>query len=118
MGLNSQQNNRTFHIPGWKTDIDSIRHLDQSIVDLNTIVKPDLCIVDATEFITTNGPFGPGKLLKPQKVVAGVDRVAVDSYCCTLWGLKGEDIIMIKQAHKLGLGEIDLSKVNIKEMSI
>ncbi len=118
MGLNSQQNNRTFHKPGWKTDVNSIRHLDQSIVDLNMIVKPDLCIVDATEFITTNGPFGPGKLLKPQKVVAGVDRVALDAYCCTLWGLKGNDIIMIKEAHKQGLGEINLTKVKIKEISI
>ena len=118
MGLNSQQNNRTFHKPGWKTDVNSIRHLDQSIADLNTVVKPDLCIVDATEFITTNGPFGPGKLLKPQKVVAGVDRVAIDAYCCTLWGLEGKDVIMIKEAHKQGLGEIDLTKVKIKEISI
>jgi len=118
MGLNSQKSNRTFHKPGWKTDINSIKHLDQSIVDLNMVVKPDLCIVDATEFITTNGPFGPGKLLKPQKVVAGVDRVATDAYCCTLWGLEGKDIIMIEEAYKQGLGEINLSKLNIKEIDI
>ena len=115
MGLNSPQNNRTFHKENWKTDINSITHLDQCIADLNTIIKPDLCIVDATEFIITNGPFGPGELYKPQKVVAGIDRVAIDSYCSTLWGLKPEDIIMITKAHEHGLGQIDLSKVNIKE---
>ena len=115
MGINSPQNNRTFHKENWETDINSIKHLDQSIADLNTVIKPDLCIVDATEFIITNGPFGPGKLHKPQKVVAGTDRVAIDSYCCTLWGLKPRDIIMITEAHDHGLGEIDLSKVNIKE---
>ena len=118
MGLNSQKSNRTFHKQNWKTDVDSIRHLDQSIADLNTIVKPDLCVVDATEFIITNGPFGPGKLLKPKKVIAGVDRVAIDSYCCTLWGLEGKDIIMIRRAYEHGLGEIDVSKLNIKEISI
>jgi uncharacterized protein (DUF362 family) len=118
MGLNSPVNNRTFHKTDWKTNPDSITHLDQSIADLNTVIKPDLCIVDATEFIITNGPFGPGKLLKPQKVVAGTDRVAIDAYCCTLWGLEAKDIIMINKAYEHKLGEIDLKKVKIKEVSI
>ena len=118
MGLNSSQNNRTFHKENWTTDIGAIEHLDQCIADLNTVIKPDLCIVDATEFLITNGPFGPGKLLKPQKVVAGTDRVAIDAYCCTLWGLKPENIIMINRAYDHGLGEMDLSRVGIKEMEI
>ncbi|MHC5062229.1 MAG: DUF362 domain-containing protein [Planctomycetota bacterium] len=118
MGLNSPMNNRTFHKKGWQKEIGSITHLDQSIADLNLIIKPDLCIVDATEFITTNGPFGPCKLIKPQKVVAGTDRVAIDAYCCTLWGLEAKDIIMINKAYEHRLGEIDLKKVKIKEISI
>jgi uncharacterized protein (DUF362 family) len=116
MGLNGRASNRSFHKPGWKTDISSITHLDQCIADLNTIITPNLCIVDATEIIITNGPFGPGKLLKPQKVVAGVDRVAIDSYCCTLWGLNPGDIIMINKAHEHKLGQIDLKKVKIKSV--
>jgi uncharacterized protein (DUF362 family) len=116
MGLNSRKNNRTFHKEDWKTNISSIEHLDQCIADLNTIMKPTLCVVDATEFITTNGPMGPGKLLKPQKIVAGVDRVAVDAYCTTLWGLEAKDIIMINKGYEHKLGEIDLKKVRIKEI--
>jgi uncharacterized protein (DUF362 family) len=118
MGLNSPLNNRTFHKPNWKSDVNDIRHLDQCIADLNTVIKPALCIVDATEFIITNGPFGPGKLHKPQKVAAGVDRVALDAYCCTLWGLKPADIFTITMAHEHGLGEIDLEKINIKETTL
>ncbi len=118
MGLNSPKNNRTFHKKGWDTDIDAITHLDQCIADLNTVISPDLCIVDATEFITTNGPFGPGELIKPQKVVAGTDRVAIDAYCSTLWGLKGTDIIHISKAYEHKLGEIDLDKVQIEEHEI
>jgi uncharacterized protein (DUF362 family) len=117
MGLNSPTNNRTFHKPNWKTDLNDITHLDQCIADLNTIIKPDLCIVDATEFITTNGPFGPGELIKPQKVIAGTDRVAIDAYCCTLWGLEAKDIIMIDKAKEQGLGEMDLKKAKIKEIA-
>lgn len=119
MGLNSPQNNRTnFHKPNWKTDIDDIRHLDQCIADLNTVITPALCIVDAAEFITTNGPFGPGKLLKPQKVVAGTDRVAIDAYCCTLWGLEPQNIFTITLAHEHGLGQMNLKKVKIKEKNV
>jgi len=115
MGLNSPVSNRTFHRPNWKTDPNDVAHLEQSIVDLNKAVKPALNVVDATEFITTNGPFGPGELIKPQKVVAGVDRVAVDAYCAGLWGLKPEDIVQIKRASEQGLGRMDLSKVVVKE---
>ena len=118
MGLNYRKSNRTFHKENWQTDINSITHLDQSIADLNTVIKPDLCIVDATEFITTNGPFGPGELIKPQKVVAGTDRVAIDSYCCTLWGLKANDIIMINKAKEHGLGMMDLNKIKINEVAV
>ncbi|MBA7664025.1 hypothetical protein ES703_72075 [subsurface metagenome] len=116
MGLNFRVNNRTFHKEGWRTEQSAIEHLDQCIADLNTVIKPTLCVVDATEFITTNGPFGPGKLIKPQKVVAGVDRVAVDAYCSTLWGLEPEDIIMINKGYEHGLGEIDLQKVAVQEV--
>ena len=118
MGLNSPVNNRTFHRPNWKTDPNDVAHLEQSIVDLNKAVKPALNIVDATEFITTNGPFGPGELIKPQKVVAGTDRVAVDAYCAALWGLQAEDIIQIKRAAEQGLGEIDPAKIVVKEARV
>jgi uncharacterized protein (DUF362 family) len=116
MGINFPTNNRLFHKPGWKTDVEAIEHLDQCIADLNTIVKPDLCIVDATEFIITNGPMGPGEVIKPQKVIAGVDRVGMDAYCTTLWGLDAKDIIMINKAYEHGLGEIDIKKLYIKEV--
>jgi len=115
MGLNSPENNRTFHKANWKTDPDDIAHLDQSIVDLNQVVKPALNVVDATEFIVSNGPFGPGQIFTPQKVVAGTDRVAIDAYCASLWGLKPADIVQIKKASEQGLGLIDLDKVVLKE---
>lgn len=118
MGLNYRVNNRTFHKEGWRTVPSDIQFLDQCIADLNTVIKPDLNIVDATEFIITNGPMGPGKVLKPQKIVAGVDRVAIDAYCCTLWGLKPGDIFTITAAYAHGLGQMDLSQVNIKEMAV
>jgi uncharacterized protein (DUF362 family) len=98
--------------------LDDITHLDQCIADLNTIIQPDLCIVDATEFVTTNGPMGPGKLLKPQKVIAGTDRVAIDTYCATLFGYNPKDIAILNKAYEHGLGEMDLTKVKIREVEL
>jgi len=118
MGLNFSTTNRSFHKPNWKTDLNDIAHLEQCIVDLNKTIRPTLNIVDATEFISTNGPFGPGELLKPGKVVAGTDRVAVDAYCASLLGLKAEDIIQIVRASEQGLGEMDLLKVRIREIKV
>jgi uncharacterized protein (DUF362 family) len=118
MGLSSPKTNGKFHKKNWKTDKDSIAHMEQCIADLNTIIKPDLCIIDATEIIITNGPFGPGEILKPLKVLAGTDPVALDTYCCQLWGLQPADIAAINKAYEHGLGEMDLKKLTIKEVEI
>jgi len=115
MGLNSPASNRTFHRPNWKTDEGDAAVLDQSIVDLNKALRPALNVVDATEILVSNGPFGPGQLFRPRKVVAGTDRVAIDAYCASLWGLKPEDLVQIKRGAQQGLGVIDLTRVNINE---
>ena len=118
MALNSPKSNGTFHQKNWKTDPAAINHMEQCIADLNTIIEPDLCVVDATEFIITNGPFGPGKLHKPMKVVAGKDRVAIDSYCAALWDLDPKEIIAINKAYAHGVGEMNLKSMKIKEIEI
>jgi uncharacterized protein (DUF362 family) len=118
MGLNSPGSNRTFHRPNWTTDPEDTAYLEQSIVDLNKAVRPALNVVDATEFIVSNGPFGPGTLMRPHKVVAGADRVAIDAYCAALWGLKPEDIVQIKRGSEQGLGVMDLNKVNVREEDV
>ena len=73
-------------------------------------------IVDATEFVTTNGSAGPGELKKAHKVIAGTNCVSVDAYCSTVLGLIPQDVLMIQYAHEHGLGEIDIKKLTIKEI--
>ena len=90
--------------------------LSQCIADLATVRKPDLCVADVSEILLTNGPAGPGEMAKPQYIVAGVDPVAVDAYCTRFVNLSGEKVMIIKNAHQHGLGEIDLTKLRIKEI--
>jgi uncharacterized protein (DUF362 family) len=76
---------------------------------------PNLCVVDATEFIITNGPAGPGELRKAHQVVAGMSCVSVDAFCATMLGLTPNDVSMIRYASEHGIGEMDLKKLTIKE---
>ncbi len=119
MGTTSSSTNRFFHSgSGARGYYDDVEFLSQCIADVNLVRKPDLCIVDGTEVITTNGPQGPGKLLKPQKVIAGVDRVAVDVYGANLLGIKGEEILTTRKAHEHGLGEIHPARLQIREVTL
>jgi len=116
MGASHPTDNRLFH-PTFEGE--DLLRMEQCIADLNTVVrKPDLIVADAMTILTSKGPFGPGDVAKPNKVIAGFDRVALDSYGATLLGLEGRDVSMIQNAHQLGLGEIDLGKARIKEMEV
>lgn len=118
MGLTSSTTNRFFHFGNngsdWYSDVE---FLAQCIADINLVKKPVLCVADATEYITTNGPFGPGNVQKSYKVAASTDPVALDVWGAKLLGYKPEEILAIKYAAKLGIGETDLSKVTVKESS-
>jgi uncharacterized protein (DUF362 family) len=93
--------------------------IHQSIADLNTLIRPALTVMDATRILTNNGPQG-GELADVKKldtIIAGADVVAVDSYAATLFGKQPRDIDYIGLAADMGLGECDLSKVKITELT-
>ena len=108
--------NRFMHFGGGAEEFyGDPEHLSQCIADLNLVRQADLCVVDTTEFITTNGPAGPGEIQTPQKVVAGTDMVAVDAYCAEVRGLRSTDVQMIRMAHDHGLGEMNLGTLRVHE---
>ena len=97
--------------------------LHQCIADINTIRKPDLVVVDAIRILTTNGPKGPGKTEDIGEVLASTDIVAVDAYSAAYFKhpktqkpFKPAEVLFVKHAYDLGLGEIDLSKVRVKKV--
>jgi uncharacterized protein (DUF362 family) len=87
--------------------------LAQSIADLNLVRKPDLCVADVTEILTTNGPDGPGRMSKPRQVVAGTNPVAVDMYCVRHLDIAPEDLQTIRFAQEHGLGPKSLKEISI-----
>jgi len=93
---------------------------DRKIVDINTVLRPHLTILDAVRILVRNGPQGgnPADVKKLDTIVVGTDPVAVDSYGATLFGLKPEDLGYIKIAHQRGLGKMDLAKLKIEIINL
>ncbi len=116
MGVNTRKSNVTFHLgSGVRNDP---TYLAQCIVDLNKLRKTDLSIVDATEFIITNGPGGPGELKKPDIVLAGTDIVAIDAWCSSLLDYEIEDILTTTLGHEAGLGSMNIEHLNIMVVNL
>jgi uncharacterized protein (DUF362 family) len=94
--------------------------IHESLVDLATVIRPTLVVLDAVRILTANGPQG-GNLKDVKQldtVVAGVDQVAVDSFGATLFGMKGSDLGVVAAAHRRGLGTMDLDKLVIKRIEV
>ena len=107
-------------------DMEQLHKIDlhQCIADVNTLRKPDLVVMDAVRILTTNGPKGPGKTVDPGEVIVSTDIVAVDAYGAGFFKnpktgkpFMPEEIRFVKYAYDHGLGEIDLSKVQVKKVS-
>ncbi len=119
MGANSNSSNQFFHAgSGAKGEYDDIPFLAQCIADLNTLRKPDLCVADATEFLLTNGPAGPGELRRLDKVVLGPDPVAVDAYAAPFVDLKAAEVLMITKSAEWGLGRMDVDKLAVERLTV
>ncbi len=94
--------------------------LGQAIADLNTLVRPQLTVVDCVRILTANGPSGGslGDVKKLNTVVASSDVVAADSFAATLFRLKPSDVDYLRIGAAMGLGQSDLSKLRVEDFSV
>jgi len=82
------------------------------ISELNLYLKFDLAIVDGVISMEGNGPvFGRAK--RTSFIMAGRDLVAVDAVCSAIIGFKPEVVLTNKIGEKLGLGNADLSNIDL-----
>lgn len=93
---------------------------EKNLVDLATLVRPQLTVIDAIRTLMDHGPTG-GNLddVKQQDtIIFSPDIVAADSYATRLFDMTPEDIPYIMAAAERGLGKADLSGLNIQEISL
>jgi uncharacterized protein (DUF362 family) len=93
-------------------------NLHQGIADLALLLQPALTVIDVTRVMTSNGPQGPGRVVKPGAIVISTDPVAADAVALGLskWDkqtLQPDDIEHIKLSALMGLGQADLSQIKI-----
>jgi uncharacterized protein (DUF362 family) len=96
------------------------QNIGQTMADIGTVVPVHLTIIDAVRVLMRNGPTG-GNLRDVEKrdvIVAATDRVAADAYACSLANRQPSDVPYIKASFEAGLGEMDLNKVAIQEVSL
>lgn len=116
MGITTRKTNVTYHLgSGKRNDPD---YLAQCIADINLFRKTDLCIMDSTEFITTNGPSGPGDIVKENIVIAGTDIVAIDTIASEYLGYYPEEILTSVKGEELGVGTMKKETLKIKEITV
>ncbi len=93
-------------------------NIGQRTADLVSVCRPTLTVVDAMRILVANGPTGGdlGDVERRDTVIASPDIVAADSFAATLFGLEGGDIPYVRAAYDMGLGEMDLERIEIREV--
>jgi uncharacterized protein (DUF362 family) len=94
---------------GWPKNILHVRGIPNSILDLNTTVRPSLTIVDAVTAMEGDGPI-MGKPRALGFVAMGTDFPAVDATCARIIGLDPRKIEYLAKAGDF-LGNIDDSRI-------
>lgn len=106
----------------YMTELHSSPYQRHMIAEINTAYTPSLIVVDGVEAFVNGGP-AQGKKVRPEVVLAGTDRVAVDAVgvaILRLWGTTPEvsqgkvfEQAQIAQAVALGLGVDAPAKIDI-----
>jgi len=96
--------------------------IDVAVVDLCTVLKPKLTVIDASRVLSEGGPSGPGKVIPMNKIIASRDMVAADSMALELgtWygrKFKSHQVKHIQIANQRGLGNMDISSQTVIEVS-
>jgi uncharacterized protein (DUF362 family) len=95
-------------------------NLNQCIADFATYRKPDLNIVDAYNVMTKNGPRGVSKadVLNMKYLIVSDDMVAADAAAAKIFGMEPEEVKYIQIANEMGVGQMDLTKLNIGRIKV
>ena len=84
------------------------------LVDLYTIAKPSISIVDGIVAMEGDGPASGGDLRNLGLILASSDAVALDSIMATMMGLRPKDILSTKEAAERGLGNANFDQIDIE----
>lgn len=82
-----------------------MRGMDKVIIDINTVLKPTITVIDGFVGMEGRGPVH-GNPVKMDTIIAGTDPVATDATAARVMGIDPQTIEHIKWGHERGLGEM------------
>jgi len=85
--------------------------LSENIVDLASVVKPSISVVDG--IIAGEGHETSGNPIEMNLVIAGTDPVAVDAVGAAVMGISLNDVKHLLLAEKKGLGTCNLEEITV-----
>ncbi len=80
--------------------------ISKVIVDINTVIKPNLTVIDGFVAMEGKGPVD-GSPVNMDLIIAGKDPVATDATGARAMGIDPHEISHIRTSHQKGLGNID-----------
>ena len=83
-----------------------LKGISKVIVDINTVLKPALTVIDGFVAMEGAGPTD-GTPVQMNLIIAGTDPVATDATGCRVMGIDPHEIKHIRKANEKGLGNID-----------
>ena len=89
------------------------RGISSVIVDINSVLKPTLTVVDGFVGMEGHGPVD-GDPIKMDLIIAGTDPVATDATCAKIMGMDPTKIKHIRRAAEKGIGKLDPEVVGEK----
>lgn len=96
-------------------------NLELAIAELALYLRPHLTIMDVSRALLNNGPMGPGRVEKVNKIVAGIDPAAVDSFTLTLANfnlrkMNFHQVPHLEYAERIGIGNANPANIEIIEI--
>jgi len=109
-------------VPGFHKSALHLKHprpgaMSRAIVDVFSLVRPWLNIMDAVESMDRNGPSS-GRVIATGLLGASRDAVALDAVFAELAGVPPARVPIISEAGKRRLGEADLERIEIRGGSL
>jgi len=83
-----------------------LKGISTVIVDINTVLRPTLTLIDGFVAMEGRGPVG-GNPVKMDLIITGSVPVATDSTACRVMGFDPHEISHVRKAYERGLGNID-----------
>ncbi|HXZ97957.1 MAG TPA: DUF362 domain-containing protein [Candidatus Acidoferrum sp.] len=86
-------------------------HLNQNIVDLASVIKPCIAVIDG--IVAGEGHETSGDPVEMNLVIAGTDPVAVDTVGAAVMGISVENVRHLRLAEESGLGTCHLEQIQV-----